>query len=152
MLRQESFGSLQLFDAEPIFVVTFHEGWTPRDFVGTYERIFSSAAPRVGIISDARNVRPADALKRKELGRTLQDLGTRRIERILASIVITDSSIMRGVIRAVLWLVPQPYPIIPVASMGAACDELLPRFAREGIPVPAPLVADVRALRQRSAA
>jgi hypothetical protein len=144
-MQAEYIGALRMFDVSPVFVVQFMPAWAARDIRKAYDLIAGRApAPtRVAFVCDVVSVRPAGVLERKELTATLESMrGLDR--RVVSSVVISKSSLMRGVIRAVQWFHPTPYPIVSVDSFGAAREELERGFRAEGRPLAAEVVAKLK--------
>lgn len=153
MRSTQRFGGLVLTDLSPVYVVSFEDGWVTRDLRDVQEAVLARAPLRLAFISEVLRVRPAGALERRELGEMLGTLQARIDPRMVVSVVITDSSIMRGVIRAVNWIHPVAYPLLTVSSADEACDLVTRHLAAERIPAPPNLREDVSAIgtRRRSA-
>lgn len=129
-------GGLTVEDLAPIYVLTFREGWRPEDFRGVQRLIVAGGLRRLVIISEVLHVRPAGALERRALAATLKELEFTLDPRVIVSIVVTDSAVMRGVVRAVSWVNPVPYAILTVPTMGEAIDLAETHLGSEGVPVP----------------
>jgi hypothetical protein len=144
-----TFGRLTLIDLDPIFVLRFQEGWQVDQFGEVCRNVLDRPVRRVGLVSDVQSIRPAGALARKQLTETIRPLMTRLEQRIVASVVVSESTVMRGATRAVLWISPQPYPLIAVETMDQAADELAAHFAKESLPVSAATWGVLRALGRK---
>ncbi len=148
-MQTHSFGRLTLFDLDPIFIVRYQEGWRVDHFGEVCTHVLDRPTRRVGLVSDVQAIRPAGALARKQMTEIIQPLMKRFEERTVVSVVVSGSTVMRGATRALLWLVPQPYPLIAVETMEQAADELSGYFARESLPVSEATWSALRALGTR---
>jgi hypothetical protein len=126
-------GGLELIDLTPLYVITFEEGWSPRDLFGVQKAILARGAPRVLFIVEVLHIRPAEALERRALSDALKGAQVHLDPRTIASIVVTDSAVMRGVIRAVTWFHAIPYPLCTVSSLEEARDTAAEYLRGEGL-------------------
>jgi hypothetical protein len=147
----EPFGALKVFDLAPVMVVRFEDGWSVADMRAAYERVISIGPPRFVLITDTQMVRPVGALERQKVSELLQALHNRLDPRVIVSIIVTDSALMRGVARAVLWFVNTSRKIVTAASMTEAYDEVAQYAAREGLILPSTLATRMKAIARPGA-
>jgi hypothetical protein len=149
MVTEARFGGLEFIDLTPLYIVSFEDGWRARDLLGVQKAILARDAARVIFIVEVLHIRPAGALERKDLSATLTELQARLDPRTIASIVITDSSIMRGVIRAVTWVHPVPYPLLTVSSVDEAREVAEERMRAEKLELSSEARVELRALARK---
>jgi hypothetical protein len=125
------FGTIKVLDLSPVIVVRFHEGWTFDDMRAAYDRVADICPPRFILVTDAQFVRPVGAVERQVLSDILRALLKRLDTRVVVSIIVTDSALMRGVARAILWFVPATHKIVMSASMSEAYDVATEYATRE---------------------
>lgn len=65
---------------------------------------------RVGVVYDALGGVDVDARRRQQLAGILASRRAKMAATTAAFALVTDSAVMRGVLRAVFWLAPPPYP------------------------------------------
>lgn len=151
MAKEARFGGLTLFDLTPVYVITFEDGWSTKDLAAVQRAMLARGAPRVAFISEVLNIRPAGAVERKALADSLKALKSELDARAIVSIVVTDSSIMRGVIRAVTWVYASPYPLVTASSMDEAREVLREHLAGAGLTLDHDTWVEIGALARRRA-
>jgi hypothetical protein len=86
-------------------------------------RIFARAVDRPGkimCISDSRFA-SQDAKQRKLIGAWADDVTARCASRVVATVVILDSAILRGALTALNWI---SKPVVPLYSTGSASEAI----------------------------
>lgn len=124
---------LEITRIPPVYIMTFREGWNVGDLQSVTEEILREDHERFIFISDVKSIRPAGVLERQAMSSTLSELHQKLSARMISSSVITDSPIMRGVVKAVTWLTQFPYPISCFATADEAIADASQRLQAEGL-------------------
>ncbi|NLE47254.1 MAG: hypothetical protein GX614_02505 [Sandaracinaceae bacterium] len=133
MTQNDSPVGLELIRLPPVYVAAFREGWNVADLQAITREILAEDTERFIFISDVKSIRPAGVLERQKMSSTLNEIHQQLAERMIASIVISDSPIMRGVVKAVTWLTDFPYPINCFGTAEEAIADANERLQAEGL-------------------
>lgn len=77
---------------------------------------------RVGVLYDVPHVRSLEAKRRKQIADMLHARREQLGKTTAAYALVTSSSIVRGMIRAVFWVAPPPYPYQVAATAREGMD------------------------------
>ncbi|MCB9658762.1 MAG: STAS/SEC14 domain-containing protein [Polyangiales bacterium] len=111
-----SFGAIRCFirPGEPRLVeFTYADGFTIDDFRGAMEFVarYTGQHRPIAILSEVRGTVPAGAADRRRMADIVRDHDQAAGHNICASAVVTDSTLMRGVLTAVSWIHATPYEL-----------------------------------------
>jgi hypothetical protein len=129
---RETIGGITLMAFGPLVIARFDAGWTTDHLGAVMDRILALAPRRFAIISEMRKVKPAGARERKSISERLARIEAEVNERVVVSVVVSDSMLTRGAIRAVRWMRPTRYPVLTFERLGSAIHECIARLAEEG--------------------
>lgn len=132
-MTQNDLTDLEITRLPPVYVMTFREGWNAGDLRKVTEELLREDCERFIFFSDVKSIRPAGILERQAMSSTLNEIHQQLASRMIASSVITDSPIMRGVVKAVTWLTDFPYPINCFATADEAIADAARRLEAEGL-------------------
>ncbi len=122
----------------PLRTFVFRQRVSDADFdeyLRAYDGIVARGEPWVSIF-DARDVRPLDSRQVRRqadwIKRNAESLRTLN----LGIAFVIPSPMIRGVLKAILWIQPLPQPHVVVADMGAAHAWCKLQLEAAGLPVP----------------
>jgi hypothetical protein len=84
---------------------------------------------RVGVLYDVPSVRSMDARRRRRLAELLDARRERLALTTAAFALVTSSPVVRGMLRAVFWLAPPPYPHVVTSTPREGFDFVAGRLA-----------------------
>jgi len=122
----------------PLTTFVFRERVSDADFdkyLSLYDAIVARGEPWVSIF-DARDVRPLDS---KQVRRQAEWIKRNReaLSKLNVGIAfVIPSPMIRGVLKAILWMQPLPQPHVVVASISAAYAWCVLQLKAAGLPVP----------------
>lgn len=116
----------------PIFMVHY-EGLLPddgfRDYLAQVERtLYGPEGKKRVLIHDARAAGPSPPTQRKMQAEWLKKHDARLREITLGSVFVIDSTLVRGILTAILWLQPLPMPHEVCSSVEEGLDWALKRL------------------------
>ena|SRR5579863_2818926 len=110
-------------------------------YLAEYSRLLAGGK-RYAAVFDAREAKPLDVKLVKKQARWM-DEHEAELKRLSVGIAfVIPSPMIRGVLRAILWLRPMPQPYNICETMPSALDWTVRRLRQNGLPVP-----EVRGLR-----
>lgn len=102
-----------------------------RDYLGVLDGVLKVAGKKVAII-DLRTAAAASANQRRLQAEWIK----RNVDRLKTSFrgaaIITDSALMRGIVTAIFWIHPLPFPTEVVPDLASAQDWVKPHLHAAG--------------------
>ena len=105
-----------------LLICRFPSEWTDREFENGLEELLEilPKRERVGLISDTTGSGTPTAKQRRFVADFIAKNETIFRTRVAGWAVVVDSPVARGIIRAINWMHPPPFPLIMVATMREA--------------------------------
>jgi hypothetical protein len=118
----------------PLFICRFPSEWTDQEYENGMADLLDILAKqeRVGLISDTTQGAKPTAKQRRFTAESFAKNDTVFRTRVAGWAVVVDSPVARGIVRAINWIHPPPFPLIMVGTMREAEE-----WARTQLTVPA---------------
>jgi hypothetical protein len=124
----------------PIVIFTFRGAVTAgelEDYLTASERILAKGARYGGIVLVA-DLKPFDGPLIRRQATWIKEHEPALRKQSVGVALVLDSPMMRGMLRAILWLEPMPQPHAVLASQAEAWAWVSARLSQHGIEVPSP--------------
>ena len=105
----------------PLVRVKVHPTFTPVDQEGMFVRFrqMLERKTRCVLVHDSRQAPPASAVARQRVVQAMGELEPLATRYMAGVAVVLSSTVQRGILTAILWVRPAPYPLQVVATVEA---------------------------------